>query len=596
MIITKIHVENFGKLHNIDINLSKGLNQIYKENGWGKSSLTVFIKAMFYGMPPKARGDAFNYERSKYMPWQGGNYGGFIEFKAFNKKYRLIRYFAKTPEGDTFELQDLTNNQIIQKPIDEIGDVLFGVGKETFEVTSFFPQLKFTSSATAQITANLTGVDKFKNDLSNFNQAIKLIDAKISSLKKEKPKKDEIDKLKKNLSNNKILIASNNQQIERTAGELKVFEEDIVSHKDLLSTAKEKNQAEQDSFNKKIQIEDSLREKNEKVAECLLQKNQILENQQKNDKAIRKSEKEESLRKASFILPIISVIAVILCNLFVIFKLIDIWIPLGVMGGIILISVVSELIIIKKWKDSKRLREVRVEASSQVDLLKELDDKILNFQREIDKLNMEYKDFKDIENPSREQIDEFESKVNVINYEIISKTSKLDNMQKEVDELIESTDIIAGEYDKLKEKYEEIDNKIKTLTLTKDYMQRAMENVSTRFIVPINESFSNLLNEFGVNDREFVIDTEWNVKEKTDYGNKEFQYSSQGLQDIISFCQRINLISEVYKKEKPILILDDTFVNLDDNKSRISKEIVKRISQDYQIIYICCNISNVIEG
>ena len=111
----------------------------------------------------------FNYDRTKYMPWQGGKYGGFIEFEAFNKKYRLTRFFGKTPEFDSLEILDLTTNQTLERPNEEIGDILFKVGKESFEVTAFFPQLKFASTTNAQITANLTGVDKFQNDLSNFN-------------------------------------------------------------------------------------------------------------------------------------------------------------------------------------------------------------------------------------------------------------------------------------------------------------------------------------------------------------------------------------------------------------------------------------------
>ena len=206
MIITKLHIENFGKLHDFDMNFTDGINQIYKENGWGKSSLSIFIKALLYGMPAKARGDSFNYERSRFSPWQGGLYGGFLQIKTANIEYKITRFFGKTPEGDSLEILDLTNNQKLQNLNKEIGEILFGVGRESFEVTAFFPQLKFISSANSQITASLTGADKFQNDLANFNQAIKIIDAKISSLKKEKPKKEDIENLHRHIDENKMVI------------------------------------------------------------------------------------------------------------------------------------------------------------------------------------------------------------------------------------------------------------------------------------------------------------------------------------------------------------------------------------------------------
>ena len=43
MRILKLHVENFGKLQNLDLMPSKGLTVLHHENGWGKTTLAVFI-------------------------------------------------------------------------------------------------------------------------------------------------------------------------------------------------------------------------------------------------------------------------------------------------------------------------------------------------------------------------------------------------------------------------------------------------------------------------------------------------------------------------------------------------------------------------
>ena len=52
MIIKKMHIENFGKLKDFTLDLNSGLNEIYNQNGFGKTTLSIFIKSMFYGMPP----------------------------------------------------------------------------------------------------------------------------------------------------------------------------------------------------------------------------------------------------------------------------------------------------------------------------------------------------------------------------------------------------------------------------------------------------------------------------------------------------------------------------------------------------------------
>ena len=50
MRLLSLHVENFGALQGFDLSPAEGLNVLYQKNGWGKSTLAVFIKAMLYGI------------------------------------------------------------------------------------------------------------------------------------------------------------------------------------------------------------------------------------------------------------------------------------------------------------------------------------------------------------------------------------------------------------------------------------------------------------------------------------------------------------------------------------------------------------------
>ena len=133
MRIDKLHIENFGKLQNLDLNFNEGYNQIKKENGWGKTTLSIFLKAMFYGM--SASRDNIKMERKKYFPWQGGIYGGSVDLSTEQGEYRIIRQFGKTPESDSINLIDLKANKELELPKIELGDYFFGVGKDTFEMT-----------------------------------------------------------------------------------------------------------------------------------------------------------------------------------------------------------------------------------------------------------------------------------------------------------------------------------------------------------------------------------------------------------------------------------------------------------------------------
>ena len=67
----------------------------------------------------------------------------------------------------------------------------YSIGKDTFEMTAFFPQLNFSVLKNQQISANILGLDKFKYDLANLNTAVAEIKKKIAEVKKNKPKKED---------------------------------------------------------------------------------------------------------------------------------------------------------------------------------------------------------------------------------------------------------------------------------------------------------------------------------------------------------------------------------------------------------------------
>lgn len=89
MIIKECYIENFGKLSRFKKTFSEGFNVIVSENGWGKTTFSVFKSYAFWNGIPNAR----KTHREKYRPWQGGKYGGYIIFEANGKTYRCRKIF-----------------------------------------------------------------------------------------------------------------------------------------------------------------------------------------------------------------------------------------------------------------------------------------------------------------------------------------------------------------------------------------------------------------------------------------------------------------------------------------------------------------------
>ena len=89
------YVENFGKLCKFSYHFSDSLSVIEGENGWGKSTLAVFIKAMLYGLPASRSTDLLDNERKRYAPWNGELFGGSLSISVGERSYRIERIFGK---------------------------------------------------------------------------------------------------------------------------------------------------------------------------------------------------------------------------------------------------------------------------------------------------------------------------------------------------------------------------------------------------------------------------------------------------------------------------------------------------------------------
>ena len=96
MKILSLHIEGFGKFHDLDISFKDGLNVVYGKNEAGKSTLHTFIRGMLFGIEKQRGRAARNDVYSKYEPWKGsGTYEGWMRLESEGQIYRIQRRFQK---------------------------------------------------------------------------------------------------------------------------------------------------------------------------------------------------------------------------------------------------------------------------------------------------------------------------------------------------------------------------------------------------------------------------------------------------------------------------------------------------------------------
>lgn len=186
MRILACNIVNFGKHHNVKFSLNDGFNIMNAENGWGKSTFAAFIRVMFYGMEQKKRSEKYDRTdyRKNYFPWQGGKFGGSITFEYRGKEYHLERYFGEHISEDTCTVIDLQTMKVTREFGNQIGELIFGIDSEGFERSIYIPHNYMDVVSNDSINARLMGLIEDKNDMSNYEHAMVLLEDARRNLKK----------------------------------------------------------------------------------------------------------------------------------------------------------------------------------------------------------------------------------------------------------------------------------------------------------------------------------------------------------------------------------------------------------------------------
>lgn len=235
MRLVRCYIENFGKISKKEIKFEDNLTIFKEENGWGKTTLSVFIKSMLYGFDKSTTEKA---ERQKYRPWNGGKYGGNIDLEIQGIQYRIERFFGDTPKGDTFKLINLETNKEVNTYTEKIGEEIFKLNKESFTKSIFIPQQEIKVEISNDLTTKLTNLDTIQDDMDKYGEAQKRLLKKSEQLKKEIKNKEteireteikieECKEAEKNLNTYEKEYKNMQEENEKGKEEIKQLEEKI---------------------------------------------------------------------------------------------------------------------------------------------------------------------------------------------------------------------------------------------------------------------------------------------------------------------------------------------------------------------------------
>lgn len=124
------------------------------------------------------------------------------------------------------------------------------------------------------------------------------------------------------------------------------------------------------------------------------------------------------------------------------------------------------------------------------------------------------------------------------------------------------------------------------------YLGLAKESITAKYADPIMKSFSSYYEMLTNSSAErFRMDANTSVTVEESGKQRNTNTLSSGYRDLIGICLRVALVDAMYKEESPVLIMDDPFANLDDEKLIAGKKFLEQIAHKYQVIYFTCSNS-----
>ena len=129
MKIKELYIENFGKLSKYKKSFTDGTNCIFEENGFGKTTLSVFIKAMLYGLDDTKKTSLDENERVDCYLWN----------RESKRIYRGREQRTTAIESKIAALAAETENVFFGKPcglMDQLACAMGGIISVDFENTA----------------------------------------------------------------------------------------------------------------------------------------------------------------------------------------------------------------------------------------------------------------------------------------------------------------------------------------------------------------------------------------------------------------------------------------------------------------------------
>ena len=164
---------------------------------------------------------------------------------------------------------------------------------------------------------------------------------------------------------------------------------------------------------------------------------------------------------------------------------------------------------------------------------------------------------------------------------------RIENLNRDVKEIL----VVEEEIERLKVEIEDYENEIKSINLAKETIENISKEIHHQFAPTINKEVSEIISIISDGRyKEVKVDEDLNISIENPNTQEivPIESLSGGTMDQLYFALRFSIISSIKGQSLP-LILDDCFIQYDDERLKNIIKYLHQISHERQIILFTCH-------
>ena len=608
MKLVSVSITAFGKLKNVAFNFADGVNILQQANGFGKSTLCAFVRAMLYGLNygyKLVEGNRTN-DVTKYQPWDAtGKFGGSMEIAHEGKTYRIERFFGATAKSESCIVTDTSTGRQLNIP--NPGEHFLGLTVDSFDRCTYLPQEYVAIVPNENFDAKLANLvedsaldyDKLQDKLRAYKKTLRYergIGGEIPTLE------NEIFQLKGKLASAQNEVAERKRMAEQLVQIEQSLEQIAKDETALQAKVEQLQQSLYQAQPSPADVElakkiDEVELKIASVPQSITQDYAKVEQLQSQLKSLDKRRNTTNQRKKLFTISF--AVALLLA---VVLACVKQYVPAGIVGAVAIACGVLAFANNGK-KDVAQIEEIGANIQQIVakylspngKTLEEMCNQLWNYHNDY-QTNLTVRKalgnrpvMQTNQGAISAELNQTKTRLNALVDRKQTLTRSAVELQLRLNQPTTSLVDIADEIAEKEQLLAEAKRKYQVATQTSELLAQAKLSLSSAYIPELCAKTQNLLNAVTQGNYRVVTDRNFAISLQEKGQTRPLSAFSRGIKEITLLCFRVALAELIYDKDIPLLIVDDAFVNFDEQNFERATTLLKQLSAKTQVIYFTCH-------